>query len=227
VNGSKELHYVIGDATNLADLEKAGLNKAEIAIVVSEPGANQLNPDNDVILRVLAIEEYSARLQKEKKRNQKKIYTIAEIHEPSNRELARLAKVDEIVSMENITSKILTTSINNPGASKMIDEILSFDEDNELYNIHVSKDFRLIGKTFDQLLPELRRFSVLLMAINVENHRKKEDAAEIIRKNNLSRGILTNPIREEEIKYQVSEGDVLIVLAKDEDSVRTAEFGKV
>lgn len=225
ITGNKELSYVRGDAKNRKDLELAGLQHAEIAIIVSEPNNNQSNPDSETILRVLAIEENCLKLESEGKRDLKNIYTIAEIHSPENRDLAKLAKVDEIVSMENITSKILTTSINNPGVSKMINEILTFDDYNELYNIHISNNDRFAHKTFDELLPELRKFNVLLMAINVENHRVEQDANHIKKENNLKRGILTNPIFKEEIEYRVSEGDVLIVLAKDQNALRLAEKG--
>lgn len=225
ITGNKELSYVKGDAKNRKDLELAGLQHAEIAIIVSEHQNNHSDPDSETILRVLAIEENCLKLETEGKRNQKNIYTIAEIHSPQNRDLAKLAKVDEIVSMENITSKILTTSVNNPGVSKMINEILTFDDYNELYNIHVSNNDRFANKTFDELLPELRKFNVLLMAINVENHRIEQDADNIKKVHNLKRGILTNPIFKEEIEYRVSEGDVLIVLAKDQNTLRLAEKG--
>lgn len=209
------LCYVQGDAWNKADLQKAGFHNAEIAIIICDELETNFNQDSQSILKILAIEQYCIELEEAGLRDpDKNIYTIAEIKDPKNFELAKMAKVDEIISFEDVKSKILSTSVHNPGASKFIKEILNYDEYNEIYNIYINANSGLIGLTYDKALNILRDDKVLLLSINVENHRKQQDAEDHKKRHNLERGVITNPFLKEELAYKVSKGDVLIVLAE-------------
>jgi len=217
---NKIISYVSGSAKDKDTLAKAGFNHAKIAIVVPETGIDEYDPDSQTILKIMAIEQYCIELENQNKRNpNQNIYTIAEIQNPLNNDLAKMAKVDEIISFEHVKSKILSTSVHNPGASKFIKEILTYDEYNDIYNIYLTKGSKLIGRNFDSILHELRKYNVLLLSINLENHRTEDEANSIIASHNLKRGIITNPLSDEEINYKVSYGDVLIVLAQNEQII--------
>lgn len=221
---NKMLCYVNGDARKKDDLIKAGFINADIAIIIADDNNSDFSPDSQSILKILAIEEYCKNLEDDgTRKNRKNIYTIAEIIDPINFELAKVANVDEIISFEHVKSKILSTSVHNPGASKLIKEILTFDGNNSIYNIYIRQKSQLIGKTFDEILHELRKENVLLLSINVENQRSKEEISAHKDKHNLERGLLTNPFKKEEIEYKLSEGDILIVLAQNGKVVESVE----
>jgi len=69
---------------------------------------------------------------------------------------------------------------------------------------------------------ELRKYKILLLSINLENHRSKDAVAKIQAQHNLKRGVITNPLLREETDYRTQAGDLLIVLAQYERTVDDA-----
>lgn len=213
--------FVRGDATNKEDLDRANLKDADIAIIVADSDTS--DPDAKNILKILTIEKYGHELELAgKRKNRENIYTIAEIQDADKSEAAYDAYVDEIVSFGHIKSKIFVQSILNPGVSKFLNEILTYNDFNDIYSIRIKQKSNLIGQTFDDLLEKLRRHKILLLSISLENHRSKEEVRNIMAEYNLKRGVITNPISEEEINYKTQPGDILIVLAQYEKDVTRA-----
>jgi len=218
---SEFVKYVFGTATSRDSLDKANIENASSAIIVSDNLSS--DPDARTILNVLSVEKYCDDLIAMGKRNVKNdIYTIAEIVDPNNTQTAKDAKVDQVISLGDIESKIFTQSVQNPGVIKFIDEIFTYDDYNDIYSFHISKDCKLIGKNYDEILLILRKYEILLLSINIETNRSTEELRTILTKNNLKRSVITNPICVEENNYILQEFDLLIVLAKYEEKLNEA-----
>jgi voltage-gated potassium channel len=213
--------FVRGKATKKEDLDRANIQQAKIAILVAD--AHSTEPDAKSILNILTIEKYCRELEKEGKRNNRKnIYTIAEIQDTENFDSAYDAEVDEIISLGHIKSKIFVHSVLNPGVSNFINEILTYNEFNDIYSIHIKKDSILTGRTFDELLVKLRKHKILLVSISIGNHSSRKELEALKDQHQLKRTVLTNPIAEEEINYKTRPDDVLIVLTDYEKRVEEA-----
>jgi len=213
---SQFVKYVYGSATDRESLDKANIADAATAIIIAD--ATSSDPDARTILSILAIEKYSDKLLKENKRN-KDIYTIAEIIDPANAQIANDADVDQVISLGDIESKIFTQSIQNPGVIKFVNEIFTYDNNNDIYSIDIVQGCKLIGKNYDEILFLLRKYEILLLSINIEANRTKENVEKLCNEYKLARAVITNPIDINEENYKLMENDSLIVLAQYENNI--------
>jgi len=212
------ISYIKGVATSREDLSRSNIAEAEIAIVTSN--SQTPDPDARAILKVLTIEKFCIELENEGKRTSREsIHTIAEIADPQNISIAEDAGANQIISLGNIGSKIFTQAIQNPGVSKFLNEILTYNDQNDIYSLTISKNSTLLGKTYDEILHNLREYNILLLSINIENRKRKKDVANIVKQYGLLNPVITNPFREEEKMYTTHEGDLIIVLAQYEENV--------
>jgi TRAP transporter TAXI family solute receptor len=218
---SQFVKYVAGAATSRESLDKANIQEASTAIIVSDN--NSSDPDARTILSVLAIERYCDDLAESGIRDPKNdIYTIAEIVDPNNTQTARDARVDQVISLGDIESKIFTQSVQNPGVIKFIDEIFTYDDFNDIYSFSIAPECKLIGKNYDEILLLLRKHEILLLSINIEANRTPQETRKVCQNNNLNRSVITNPINVDEKNYKLMKNDLLIVLAKYEKRVTQA-----
>ena len=214
----KIVSYINGTATKREDLFRANLNDADIAVIVADE--NVSDPDANNILKVLTIEKYCKELEiNGSRKNKKNIYTVAEIEDKDNFQLAKDACVDEIVSLEGIRTKIFAQSILNPGVSSFINDILTFNDYNEIYTITLEKGSCLLGMKYDEVLVKLREYNILLLSINI-GYKNKSD---LLTNGESKRDIITNPTMDVEKNYRIQEGDILIVLAIDGKTIKIAK----
>ena len=213
--------YVLGSPRDREVLDKANIQEAATAIIVSQ--ANLEDPDPYTILNVLAIEKYCLQLEKDGIRDKEhNIYTIAEIANPDNYQIAEDALVDQIISLGDIESKVFTQSVQNPGVLKFIDEIFTYNDYNDIYTFEIQNNSVLLEKNYDEVLLTLRKYDILLLSINIESKRTKAEIQKVKEEMHLKRTVITNPIDKYEKAYNIRFGDVLIVLAKYETNVTKA-----
>ncbi len=213
--------YVTGSPTNREVLDRANFQKAATAIILSQTESD--DPDARTILNVLAIEKYCEELEQKGLRDKEKnIYTIAEILNPSNYQIAEDAKVDQIISLGDIESKIFTQSVQNPGVLNFIEEIFTYNDFNDIYTLKIDEHSLLVGKTYDEALLILRKYQILLLSVNLAANRTKNEVNALMQKSQIKRSVITNPIDENEKSYTIKPGDMLIVLAKYEINVTKA-----
>ena len=101
---------------------------------------------------------------------------------------------------------------------EFIDEILTFNDYNDIYSVVVPEKSKLLGRKFDLLLRILRKQGILLLAIKKNSAQGKEAHKA---KQNSQRRVISNPVGEEEDK-PVEPGDRLIVLARKQKDVQDA-----
>ena len=160
------------------------------------------------------------------------IYMIAELNDDKLRDTLIDADVNEIIVAGNYKKSIIKQSIFNHGISKVLDEIMEYNEYNEFYKIDLSieENSHLRYKNYDELLVALRKQGILLIGIHIVFHDK--DNHIIIDKNviqqllekeedeGITRDIMVNPTNEIECKRLVDEDDHLIVLATNVEQLK-------
>ena len=88
-----DVHFVRGDTTSAADLERAGIPDAAAAITCPSDGTNEA--DMRSILTVLAIETMAPQVR-----------TVVEVNNPKHVEHLRRAHADEILVTSRLASRL-------------------------------------------------------------------------------------------------------------------------
>ncbi|WP_156168928.1 TrkA-related ion transporter [Kordia jejudonensis] len=235
LEASRKISFVAGDAREEETLKKACLHKANTVVILSE-GSSSVH-DEKTLLRSLAISRYCRKMNLERQGTQlnqsetkfelqeankyeDSIYIIAEINNTKYTNDLKNSDVNEIVNSSEYSKNILMQSMLNHGVSKVLDEVLTYNSDNEFYTIDLTeKRFEnLIDKTFDELIPILRTKGILLIAIRVvyqdTNGNEIIDEArlqKLLEKDHLTKQIIVNPTDEIEKNRPVDNDDQLIV----------------
>ena len=230
-----KIEFVAGDAREERVLKKANLHRANTVVILSEDTSKEA--DEKTLLRALAISRYCRKMtihtegENSDKRLQDvtlmqankyedSIYIIAELNDKKYSDDLKKSDVNEIVNGSEYSKNILTQSLLNHGVSKVLDEILTYNEYNEFYTIDLKEEkFKsLREKTFDELLPILRARGILLIAIRVVYHDTNEQEIideerlnALLLEDNLKRQIIVNPSDPVEKVRPVDSDDQLIV----------------
>jgi len=244
----KNLYFVSGRTRDKNTLELANIHKANSVVLLAED--NSSDADERTLLRALAISRFCRLKSKEivdvittnnqyKKHKVDKyidsIYIIAEINDSQYKIDLLDADVNEVIVTSSYGKSIITQTMLNHGVSKVLDEILQFNEYNEFYIIDLAnpKNIHLQNKTFDELLLPLRKQKILLIAIKVIYHDENDniiiDSDEINRllfNDNLQRDVIVNPITDDEINRKTDEDDQLIVFTTNKKDL-VKQVGKV
>jgi voltage-gated potassium channel len=138
--------FIRGNASNGDDLRRAGIERAETAIVL----ADQTGVSNDVddidarsLLTTLAIESISP-----------DCYTCVEIVKSENRQHFERTRANELVVSGEITGAVLASSARTHGLSSVISDLLTHPEGQEFYRMMLPSP--LAGRTVRQVLQELK-----------------------------------------------------------------------
>jgi len=153
------------------------------------------------------------------------IYMIAELNDSYYKESLIEADVNEILVADNYRKAAIKQSVFNFGMTKVLDELMQYNEGNDFYKIHLKNKNNqfLVGKNYDELLVMLRKVGILLIGIHVIFYEKKDPSKILIdqkkirerleEEDHLTRDILINPTDEKERTRKVDDNDHLIVIA--------------
>lgn len=173
------LKVIRGDPTDGAVLERANAKRAKTAIVLANREAADSNvADARSLLIALAIETL-----------QPEIYSCVEVLNPENTIHFKRANVDEIISVSEISNRLVVDAALNHGVSRVIIDMLTFGEGEEVYRVPVPQAF--VGRTFSELAAALaRQREMVLIGVysdgeNVRSKRcrwrfKEEDAVFVL-----------------------------------------------
>lgn len=244
---SKIIQLVAGDIRQLDTLKKANISKASTVVLFAEDKSTRA--DEKTLLRALSISKYckSLNLAEKKIKNIKtklaegeirvevseyldSIYIIAEINDNKYEEDLRQADVNEVICSNLYSKNVITQSIFNHGVSKVLDELLTYNDLNEFYEIDLrdKANKKLVGKTFDELILPLRKQGIQLMAIHklfydINTDMQVIDQKEIkllLEKIGLERELIVNPTSYAELKEKTDDDDALIVLCDSEVNLK-------
>ena len=176
--------FVKGDPSDEATLKKANIMYCKAAIIladITQENRKTNTPDAQSILTALAIETINP-----------DVYTCVEVLNPKNIQHLKRANVDEIISVSELTGKLLAQSVMNLGLSGFITEVLSTNEGCEFYRIKLKLEY--CNKTFLELFTTFKeKFNYILVSVQRGNT------------------LYVNP----ENDFKVKEEDELYIIAKD------------
>ena len=262
LHNQKVIDIIEGDARDSHILEKANVQNANSIILLSEDNTKRSDErillramaisrytkrkNNGRVYKTTGfIENVKKKFlgrKKEKDVDYKKFriektsnsaYMIAEINNDEFRESLIEADVNEIVVAGNYRKSIMKQSLFNHGISKVLDEIMQYNDYNEFYKIDLSlkENAHLRDKTFDQLLVALRQQGVLLVAIHIIFHDENDRIIidqnvikELLEKEEkgISRDVIVNPYEPAERERLTDSDDHLIVLAINANMLKEA-----
>lgn len=233
------LFLVEGDAKNEISLIKSNISQANNVVLFAE-GVDD-SADEKTLLRALAISRFCRQKVIDGESIQNidhsesetyavkeyidSIYIIAEVNNEKYKTNLYSADVNEIVCSSNYASSIISQSVLNHGISTVLEEVLTYNSDNEFYTIDLSlnRNSFLRGRNFDELLILLRKVNIQLVAIRVvyknENYKEiidKKEISRLTKEEGLESDILVNPSSETEKNRPVDNDDVLIVFSRSE-----------
>ncbi len=150
------VYFVRGDATEDADLQRAGIKDAAAALVFPRDASD--DADMHSILAIMAIEHAAPGVR-----------TVAEVNNPRHEPHFRRANVDELLVTSKVASHLLARSALYPGLTGIVTDIVSGGEGSELYRISLPDDY--CGMTIDEVAGRLRReHHATLLSVNRGGH---------------------------------------------------------
>lgn len=160
------VYFVRGDATNVEDLERAGIRDASAAVVFPHDASD--DADMRSILTLMAIESVAPGTR-----------TVAEVNNPRHEPHFRRADVDELLVTSKFASHLLARSALYPGLTSIVADIVSGGEGSELYRISVPQEY--IGLPIDMVAARLRAdHRATLLSVNRGGHAFVNPASDFI-----------------------------------------------
>jgi voltage-gated potassium channel len=151
-----DVYFVRGDATRAEDLERAGIEAAQAAVVFPIDGTDA--SDMRSILIVMAIEAIAPDVR-----------TVVEVNNPRHEVHLKRANADEVLVTSQLASHLLARSALYPGLSSLVTDIVSGGEGAELYRVTLPAEY--CGLTVDALSATMRReHRATLLSINRGGH---------------------------------------------------------
>jgi voltage-gated potassium channel len=149
--------FIAGDPTLTRDLERAGIDQAQVAIVLADnsyPGIDAEEMDSRTLITVLAIESLNP-----------SCYTCVEVIHSDNREHFNRTKADELVVSAHLTGALLAHSAMARGLSRIVDDLLTYPEGDEFYWVEVPAAWA--GTAFQDAMTRLKQgFDCLPLAVS-------------------------------------------------------------
>ncbi len=121
---NNDIHFIQGEIDSEDILLKAGIMEADRVIILNED-----NDDRSTVLAALTIENLNP-----------DIYSIAEVNKKENRKHFENANVDEIIVNEEVNARLLVRSAFYPGTSRIIKDLISNEDSNEIYMFNSKKE---------------------------------------------------------------------------------------
>lgn len=139
--------FIRGHATSNEDLLRAGIDRADTAIILadqSNPSASSDDLDARTLLTTLAVESVNP-----------DCYTCVEVISSENRVHFERTKADELVVSAELTGALLASSAVTHGLSRLVTDLITHPEGNELYSIPVPVAYD--GISFADAMVALKR----------------------------------------------------------------------
>jgi voltage-gated potassium channel len=138
--------FVAGDPTSSDDLKRAGIERADVAIVLADNSYDEIDAeemDSRTLLSTLAIESLNP-----------DCYTCVEVVHSANREHFSRTKADELVVSAHLTGALLAHSAIARGLSRVLDDLLTYPEGDEFYWVEIPPIWH--GRSFADAMSELK-----------------------------------------------------------------------
>jgi len=152
---NEPIRFVSGDTAHAKDLERAGVQTARAAIVVTDESDHEPHMDSTydarAVLTVLALKAANPNL-----------HVVAQMRDPRNRDHFERARADEMIASAEMSEGLLARAALNIGIASAFGTLLRLDTPQEMYIIDTPP--ALEGKTFQAALvhQQMREGSILV-----------------------------------------------------------------
>ena len=139
--------FIKGVPANEDDLRRAGIERADTAIVLaddSNPTATADEIDGRSLITALTIESIRP-----------EVYTCVEVLRAENRRHFERTNADELVVSAEMTGSLLAASAVTHGLSRVVADLITHPVGNEFYSVTAPRSFD--GKTFGDASVDLKR----------------------------------------------------------------------
>jgi voltage-gated potassium channel len=163
--GEDIVDFISGDPTKEEDLKRAGIMKANTAIILSQIGPGfqaGINPDAQAVLMTLAVEAL-----------RRDVYTCVQLLNSEYKKHLEHAQVDEYICLDRMSGNLMVASALNHGLSWILSELLEFTSGSEFYKKSVPKGFVNMG--FRKVAKILHDEDMTLIAVETKIEVPKMD----------------------------------------------------
>ncbi len=165
IDKKNEVHYIKGLQSDSETLKRANIDGCSKAIILAEN--DDPKSDDTTILTVLQIESLN-----------KDIFTCAELIDMNKSDLLRKANCDEIVAASDFSVKLLVQSIEDPGLSIIIGDMISNSYGVQIDSNKINPEF--VGKKYDDYFKAMYDKNILPIAIRHNNKHIVNPSKDII-----------------------------------------------
>ncbi len=200
----ERVEFIQGDPSQDESLIRAGVERADSVIVLSDCTKGANDADAEALMVVLAVESLN-----------RKVHTCVQLMNSANRVHLEHAHADEIICLDQMGGSLLVASALNHGVSRIVAELLTFDRGSEFYRYDRHLSEALAGKEFTQAVQELAQRHILLLAVETDytEELQQQLSADIVYKlPEVDRAMIINP----QSGYQIHQGDALFLVAESE-----------
>lgn len=146
----ERVHYVQGNPGQRQTLDDANLSKARAVFIFADE-----TTENNVTIRDSAfIDGKTLLIATTIERHFTHLHTVVEVMDRDNIPNFTHVKVDEFIVGTETVSRLAVRSAFNPGASKIVSQLLTSQDGGDLYEIGKRPHWRTFRDAFDELLRE-------------------------------------------------------------------------
>ncbi|MGE0084251.1 MAG: TrkA family potassium uptake protein [Desulfococcaceae bacterium] len=153
------LFFIRGEV-NTENLKKASIEKARVAILLSDDKLDAYSRDAKTVLAALTIESMNTG-----------VYTCVELMDEKNVEYCKRAKADEIIVSGELSTNMLVQAALDHGITRMISELVSKRCGEDIYKVELPAELK--EKTFFEAMCRLKENQgILCMGVEDSSGRK-------------------------------------------------------
>jgi voltage-gated potassium channel len=200
----ERVEFIKGDPSQDESLIRAGIERADSVIVLSDCTKGSNEADAEALMVVLAVESLN-----------REVHTCVQLMNSANRVHLEHAHADEIICLDQMGGSLLVASALNHGVAYLVTDLLTFDKGSEFYRYdrHLSEE--MVGQEFSQAVQLLAQKHMILLAVetNYTEELQQQLSTDIIyRLPEVGRAMIVNP----QSRYQIRQGDALFLVAESE-----------
>ncbi|WP_274649425.1 potassium channel family protein [Paenibacillus humicola] len=144
------MHYIRGNPVRSETLDMANLGAARAVFIF----ADDLTHHNAIVRDPSFIDGKSLLVAAAVEREYKQVHTVVEIKDEVNLPSFRHIKIDDFIIGTEAVSHMAVRSAFNPGTSRILSQLLSRGDGDDLFEIERQPRWATFGDAFDELLKQ-------------------------------------------------------------------------
>ena len=199
------VEFLCGDPTQDEDLRRAGVERADSVIVLTDFSSNPNEADARALLIALAVETLNPA-----------VHSCVQILNSANKRHFLRAGVDELICLDQIGGNLAVASALNHGVSVMVSELLTFNSGSEFYRVTGRIVDNVAGMSFAKAVGVLLQKKIILLGIEMDSTSEVREALscdvlhEVRTNDGRDRIVVINPQGE----YKIGSSDALFCVAE-------------